>query len=298
MINPSSVWPSEQISQDIASRWVASACEREVGSPKILQVKSWGVTARFKDVVLKASFTPLFPQVIDVHSVLERAMPANVPQLIASKRVGGQLWTLFEYIPGRTAEEVGTPDALAATARALAMVQTEAAKHDLHRIPSIDVKTVPRLLLEDLEDQPAELVDWLSDAQSDLQADADALESIPPSLDHPDVNSSNVILCGAGRVVLLDWEEATIGCPLFSLDRLLQEAREHSAIESVLNAYLDAFPCVQREDVERAMRLVPLKLAVEARAFAKGLGWPHPHSRYTTRLLEQAQKRFADGFLW
>ena len=51
------------------------------------------------------------------------------------------------------------------------------------------------------------------------------------------------------------------------------------------------------EQVERAMRLVPLKLAHESRAYARALGWPHPHTRLTTRLLELAQRRSRDGYL-
>ena len=81
-----------------ASRWVASTCGREVDIPEILQIKRWGVTARFGDVVLKASYTPLFPQVTDVHALLERIVPEGAPRLIASQMVDGQLWTLFEHI--------------------------------------------------------------------------------------------------------------------------------------------------------------------------------------------------------
>jgi len=291
MTNEPPIWPTEYIDQELASRWVVSRCGHEVGSPEILQVKAWGVTARFENVVLKASFIPLFPQVMDVHAVLEGAAPGSAPLLIASELVDGQLWTLFDHVPGPTAEEVGTPDALVSTGRALAAVQVAVAEQDLTRIPAIDVRLVPRLLLEDLEDQPAELVEWLHDAQPALQADAEALAGIPRSLDHPDMNSSNAILCDDGRVVLLDWEEATVGCPLFSLDRLLDDAREYSAVERVMSAYLSGFPWGGQREVESALRLVPLKLAMENRAFARGRGWPHPHSRLTTRLLKLARER-------
>jgi hypothetical protein len=284
-------WPTEHIDQELASRWVVSRCGHEVRSPEILQVKAWGVTARFENVVLKASFTPLFPQVADVHAVLERAVPGSAPLLIASELVHGQLWTLFDHVLGPTAEKMGTPDALVSTARALAAVQVAVAEQDLTRIPAIDVRLVPRLLLKDLVDQPAELVEWLHDAQPALEADAEALATIPRSLDHPDVNSSNAILCDDGRVVLLDWEEATAGCPFFSLDRLLADAHEHSAVERVMSAYLDGFPWGSQREIESALRLVPLELALENRAFARGLGWPHPHSRLTTRLLKLAQER-------
>ncbi|MEJ2735992.1 MAG: phosphotransferase [Anaerolineae bacterium] len=298
MTNERLTWPNEHIALDAASRWVASACAREVDTPEILQTKRWGVTARFGSVVLKASFTPLFPQVTDVHALLERIVPKGAPRLIASEMVDGQLWTLFEHLQGATAEEVGTPGALEATARELARVQAAVAKLDLTRLPVFDVRRVPGALLEDdLSDQPEELVQWLRDAQPSLQLDADALADVPPSLDHPDVNGSNAIMLDDGRAILLDWEEATVGCPLFSLDRLLSEARELSAVETVTDVYLETLRAGGSEQVERAMRLVPLKLAHESRAFARALGWPHPHTRLTTLLLELAQRRSTDGYL-
>jgi aminoglycoside phosphotransferase (APT) family kinase protein len=298
MTNEQFAWPDEHISLYAASRWVASACAREVEPPEILQTKRWGVTARFGSVVLKASFTPLFPQVTDVHALLERMVPEGAPRLIASEMVDGQLWTLFEHLKGATAEEVGTPGALEATARELARVQAAVAKQDLTRMPVFDVRRVPGALLEDdLSDQPVELVQWLRDAQLALQLDADALADVPPSLDHPDVNGSNAIMLDDGRAILLDWEEATVGCPLFSLDRLLDDAHKLSAVETVRDVYLDTLRVGGWKQVERAMRLVPLKLAHEFRAYARALGWPHPHTRLTTQLLELAQRRSTDGYL-
>jgi hypothetical protein len=298
MTNDRPAWPNEHITLDAASRWIASACEREVDPPDILRTKQWGVTARFGSVVFKASFTPLFPQVIGVHTLLERIVPEGAPRMIASEMVDGQLWTLFEHLEGATAEEMGTIGALEATARELARVQAAVAKLDLTGLPVFDVRRVPGALLEgDLSDQPVALVQWLRDAQPSLQLDADALADIPLSLDHPDVNGSNAIILNDGRAILLDWEEATVGCPLFSLDRLLDEAHELSSVETVRDVYLDTLCAGGLEQVERAMRLVPLKLALENRAFARCLGWPRPHTRLTTRLLELAQRRSTDGYL-
>jgi hypothetical protein len=298
MTNEQPAWPNEHISLNAVSRWIASVCASEVDPPEILQIKRWGVTARFGSVVLKASFTPLFPQVTKVHALLERIVPEGAPRLIANEMVDGQLWTLFEHIQGPTAEEVETPGALEAMARELARVQAAVAKLDLTRLPVFDVRSVPAALLEDdLSDQPEELVQWLRDAQPALQLDADALADVPPSLDHPDVNGSNAIMLDDGRAILLDWEEAIVSCPLFSLDRLLSEAHELSAVETVTEVYLDTLGAGGTEQLERAMRLVPLKLAYENRAYARALGWSHPHTRLTTLLLELAQRRSTDGYL-
>ncbi len=161
---------------------------------------------------------------------------------------------------------------------------------DVHRVPGA-------LLEDDLSDQPVELVQWLRDAQPSLQLDADALADIPLSLDHPDVNGSNAIIRKDGRAILLDWEEATVGCPLFSLDRLLDDAHTVSAVETVRDVYLDTLGACGSEQFERAMRLVPLKLALENRAYARALGWSHPHTRLTTLFLKLAQRRSTDGYL-
>ena len=289
-------WPHEQIDLDAVSHWVASICGCEAEPPEILQTKRWGVTARFGRVVLKASFTPLFPQVTEIHALLEQISPEGAPRLICSEMVDGQLWTLFEFLNGPTAEGTGTAEALEATARELGRVQAAVAKLDLTKLPTLDVRCVPALLLEDdLSDQPAEWVDWLRDAQPVLQRDAEALADVPSSLDHPDMNGSNAILRDDGRAILLDWEEATIGCPLFSLDRLLNDAKELAAVDTVIDAYLEAFGGCDREQLERAMRLVPLKLAYEFRAYARALGLPNSHTRLTTLLLELAQRRLTEG---
>jgi aminoglycoside phosphotransferase (APT) family kinase protein len=298
MANEQLTWPNEHIDLAAASQWVAAACGCAVDAPEILQLKRWGVTARFGSVVLKASFTPLFPQVTEIHALLDQIVPEGAPRLIADEMVDGQLWTLFEHLQGPTAEEIGTSDALVATACELARVQAAATKLDLTKVPAFDVRRVPSILLEDdLSDQPAEWVQWLHDAQPSLQRDADALADVPPSLDHPDVNGSNAIMLHDGRVSLIDWEEATVGCPLFSLDRLLSDAHELAAVDVVANAYLEALGTADKAQLDRAMRLVPLKLAHEFRVYARALGLPNPHTRLTTLMLELTQMRLSDGYV-
>jgi thiamine kinase-like enzyme len=268
-----------------------------VETPEILRIKSWGVTARFGSVVLKVAYTPLFPQVVGVHNVLKLIEPKAAPRLIANGELDGQFLTLFEFLPGVTAEESGTSEALVAVAGELARVQTSASKLDLSGLPVLHVGEVLNLLLEDdLSDQPIELVQWFHKAESALRLDARALAEFPLSLDHPDVNASNAMVQQDGDIVLLDWEEATVGCPFFSLERLVEEAREHSAVDPVCEAYLENLPWGNREGVERAMRFVPLKLAWENRTFARKLGWAHPHTSVTTALLKLARKRSTEGF--
>lgn len=290
-------WPEDRIPLAAAKEWVTSVCGHSAGTPEILRIKSWGVTARFGSAVLKVAHTPLFPQVVDVHKVLELIEPKASPRLIAHDELDGQYSTLFEFLPGVTAEESGTSEALAAVAGELARVQTSASKLDLSGLPVLPVGETLNLLLEDgLSDQPIELVQWLHKAESALRLDATALAEFSLSLDHPDVNASNAIVQQDGDVILLDWEETTVGCPFFSLDRLLDEAREHSAVHPVSEAYVRNLPWGTREGLERAMRLVPLKRAWENRTYARKLGWSHPHTAVTTALLKLARKRSTEGF--
>jgi len=234
------VWPEDRVSLSAAKDWVASVCGHSAEMHEILRIKNWGVTARFGSVVLKVAFTPLFPQVVGVHNVLKLITPKAAPRLIASEELDGRLLTLFEFLPGVTAEETGTAEALVATACELARVQTAAAKLDLSGLPVLNVGEILNLLLEDgLSDQPIELVEWLHEAEPTIQLDARALAKFPLSLDHPAVNESNARVQQDGSVMLIDWEEATVGCPFFSLDRFLDDARKYSAVGLVCEAYLN-----------------------------------------------------------
>jgi len=290
-------WPEDRISLAVAKEWVASVCCHRVESPEILRIKNWGVTARFGSVVLKVAYTPLFPQVVGVHKVLELIEPKAAPSLIAHHERDGQHLTLFEFLPGVTAEDTGTSEALVAVAGELARVQTAASKLDLSGLPVLPVEEIVNLLLEDdLSDLPIELVQWLRKAESAFRLDASALAESPLSLDHPDVNASNAMVQPDGDIILLDWEEATVGCPFFSLDRLLGEAREQSVVNPVCEAYLENLPWGTREGLERAMRLVPLKLAWDNRTYARKLGWSNPHTTLTTAFLKLARTRATEGF--
>src|SRR5262249_45363877 len=62
-------------------------------------------------------------------------------------------------------------------------------------------------------------------AAETLHAYAEELvAAVPASVDHCDMNEANTIVPDQGPVVILDWEEAMLGCPLLSLSRLLQDA--------------------------------------------------------------------------
>lgn len=288
------IWPESQLQLAFAQDWISSRTNTTAPTPHVLQVKRWGVTARFGSAVLKVSFVPLFPQVQQVHAAISATLPDAAPRLIAHEMRDGKLWTLFEHVEGPTVEEVATTAALSSTAFRLGELQAAVAQTDCPSVPRIDVTTIARLLLDDIQDQPPELAEWLRGALPQFDSFATELSTVPYSLDHPDVNSSNAIVCQTdGRVVLLDWEEATQGCPLFSLDRLLEDAEEADCVEDVKKYYLQSFGRASERQLTIALCLSPLKLAIEARSFARSLGFAHPHTKLTNIYLLKSKERCA-----
>ena len=294
-------WPARHISLPAVKQWIQAVTAAPVAArPEILRAKIWGVTARFvvagSRVVFKASYTPLFPQAPAIEGVLAQAAREHVAPLLSSDVGDDHVWLLYENVGGDTVDHATTVDDLVLLAQTLGEVQVRVAELDLRALPLVRPRDVPTLLLDDgLADQPVELVRWLWEARERLEDWAIELEQFPLSLDHPDVNVSNGLLRPSGDMVILDWEEATVGCPFFSLDRLLGHAEEVDAVADVRAAYIDALPWRTRREREHAFdlarRLAPLKLAVEARAFARGLGWSDPHTAYTTQLIAAARKR-------
>lgn len=213
------IWPTDKVSEAEAREWVRQACGIDSSRTEVLQAKSWGVTARFDFVVFKASFVPLYPQASKVQRVLEQVAPGSVPRLLAVTERGGQIWSAFENVPGPTAEAIGSAAVLSDVAKQLARVQRAAATAKLDGIPSFVPHDIPKALADDVNDQPDGLVAWLCASILQLKERAATLTSLPLSLDHPDMNWSNAIVHPNGSIVLIDWEESTVGCPLFSCIR-------------------------------------------------------------------------------
>ncbi|HEY9265525.1 MAG TPA: hypothetical protein VIQ11_13065, partial [Mycobacterium sp.] len=259
-----------------------------------LRFKRWGATAVFDvdgtPVVVKHAKPVLYPHAPAVHQAVQDACPGATAPLLEHATGNGWQRTVFALVPGPTAAETG-PDSLPAVAAALGEVQAAVARTDLTDLPGYRVESVPDLLVEDLRsanDQDVELLSTYTNALPALRDHAAALAAVPASLDHPDLNESNAIV-DHGKVVLLDWEEAMVGCPLLSLDRLLAETGD---TEAIIGAYCDSFG-VPKDLVDSAGVIAPLKLAIEARAYARGLGMPHPHTRLTADKVHQCLDRLA-----
>ncbi len=306
------------------------------GPTWVHRAKPWGVTARFAvraaggvggtepaEVVFKATHLSLFAGAPRVYALLARHVPEAVPELLAWERSGDRAWMLFRPFADPTVEATGGLEPLLALARTLARVQVAVATlpaAEMAGLTRSSVRQVPALLDEVVRDvRDRLLLAWEADGgrmarrfgvPADLltriEAHRDAVVawteelaagSWPETVDHVDLHTENAVLRPDGGVLILDWEEAVLSCPFFSLDRLLMDARVRdpddgadpwqrpdangaplgAAEHAVRRAYLDALPWGTAAERERAfdlaLRLAPIKTAHEGRVYADALGW-------------------------
>lgn len=295
-------------------------------------------------VVFKASALPLFSYSPAVGELLNRHVPAAAPQLLAHDRRHDQTWTLFAPFEGRKLSDPPALGDLRAIARAMAQIQGRVAAlppAETALLPRLPVADLPALfdgILADVRDR--HLAAWHADGRATarrfaLPADpraalagyrarvgawADELRSgpWPESIDHVDLRAGNAVRLPDGRLLIYDWEEALIGCPFFSLDRLLDDARKldqdrtadapanlvfggtaltgSPSERAVRRAYLDAVPWGGRAQRERAfdlaLGLAPLKFARECKVFTQAQGWDEWGSTLAAFCLSRALQRW------
>lgn len=291
-------WPTA-VPVDQVRAWIESVLGEPVRGPlRVLYAKFWGVTATVTtgsgEIVFKASYPPVFPDAPGAYQLLSEVVPGNVPRFLGSTDKPNQQWCLFEAVEGTPAVEI---DATVGIARTIACIQAEVAGTDLRHLAQMPVTAVPDLL-DDLDEQPQEVVDCLHRNRPRLRRWAAELAgSWPESIDHVDLHSANAFVRPDGGFVVYDWEEAVVSCPFFSLDRLLWDARSLGVAAQVREAYLEALPWGNLHDRRRALELAlclsPIKLAHEARSFARAHGWDHPHTLLTGFHLAVAFARWA-----
>ncbi len=327
------VWPASLIDAEQVRAWIASALPgqpRILGPVLVHQAKAWGVTASFavaavtpdqsRELIFKASLLPLFVRAPRIYALLSRRCPGVTPSLLASSTPRpGQTWSLFAPFDGDSIEDLHTLAALGDMARTLASIQAACADlspHEQSDLPRSPVEQIPAqfdTVLADLRQRQRPL--WHTSARalaSQFGIPDDAVErletfrapvsrwtdellavGIPQSLDHVDLHWGNAVRQQDGRILIHDWEEATLSCPLFSLDRLLNDAREldlgeeaawssyagqplYTSSELALrDAYLEALPwqAGAHRAFDLAMLLAPIKTAHESLLFANALGW-------------------------
>ena len=144
--------------------------------------------------------------------------------------------------------------------------------------------------------------------ESALFAALTHLESLdlPDTLSHLDFHPGNILVGGKG-VVFLDWSAAGVGCPLITIEFLIERLRRvHPSLESwrnaVLSAYLERYRFLLRPRyLAAALATTPL-VAAFAYAVASG-AWSDPvrrrnphtaaHLRSLTRRMNQEAQLLA-----
>jgi Phosphotransferase enzyme family len=340
-------WRDDLLDKETARAWIAAVLPetREVVGPLYVhQAKEWGVAASFlvtdetgeREVIFKAEWLRLFASAAKIAEVLHRVCPGMVPELLAWEPHGDGTWSLFAAFDGQPIYTLGE---LCESARTLAKIQSTVAAlaaPELAAVPRVAVSILPRLydtVLRDLQerqlpfyegeggnlakqfDVPANVVERMEQFRPFISSWTDELLAgqWPDSLDHVDLHSGNIIRKRKGGILIYDWEEANLSCPFFSLDRLLDDARELDepgeeqtprpgslfylpAERAVRDAYLAALPWGDADRRERgfdlAMCLAPIKTAYEGMVFAETLGWEEGSPHITAWALGRALPRW------
>ena len=217
---------------------------------------------------------------------LAQLFPDYLPRMLAT-RPEWNAW-LSSDVQGTPLSEVQEQATWERAAVALARMQIQsmdrvpqilsAGAHDLG-LAALSKLTQPFLrvvaqLMEAQTNAPPSVLDRkdllaLSDS---LHNALDALEGtgVPESLGHLDLNPGNIIV-SESRCAFLDWAEAYVGNPLFSLEYLLQHARRAFGENSEVRTNMVAAYCAQWDGgvrpaaIANALDLAPL-LAVYAYA--------------------------------
>jgi len=342
----STSWPAHLVDESAVRAWIHAALPDTHGvlPPTLLHGKEWGLTARFplvpdtdvadpRDaVIFKASLLPLFAAAPHIYTVLSRHCPNRTPRHLASVAHEAQTWSLFDPLPGDAVGTKGDLGIAAAMASTLGAIQATTAllpieqtaalpRRPLHTLPAlfdivhdeIETGLLPIWRATggafDCDELPPDILNRLTAYRPQVHDWTDALLAggWPEALDHVDLHTGNAVVGPNGRVIILDWEEATLSLPFFSLDRLLDDvragrllptgsdARMRSGKAMIRSAYLGSLPwgtAVSRERAfELAMLLAPIKAIYEGIVFAEARGMP-PLARMTAKYLAKALRRW------
>lgn len=318
--------PEETIDASAVRAWIAEALlgRPHVHGPIVVhRSNAWGLTARFAtrggavppEVVFKANFLPHSFTGAAVYDLLGRHCPDDVPDLIVWVEHPRRRWELFRVFEGDVVGLLGELNPLLEVARTMARIQVAVAAlspSEMSHLPRLSVQLIPDVfdaVLRDVERRclpewqrdggafarahhlPSDVMGHLEAAWTRVAgwaADLTAGEW-PLSVHHADLHANNAVRRTDGSVLIYDWEEADIGFPFFSLDKLLMasadlpgygDTEEHLGdvgAAQVRAAYLDAVPWGSRTDRERAfdvaLLLSPIRYAYAALRFATALGW-------------------------
>lgn len=290
-----------------------------------------------REVILKLATLPLFATAPRLAALLHTAAPDAVPEVLAGEQrdTDGLSLTLFRPFEGQPVAEAHALAPLLDMARTLARIQGAMAAlpaQDTAGLPRTLVVRIPQLFEAMLRDvRERQMAYWMGTSEGhaiarqfalppDLPARLEVMRphiaawaaelatgAWPETVDHVDLHAENAVLRPDGSVLIFDWEEAVLSVPFFSLDRLLNDARELDLGEraawspastapgvplytpsevALRDAYLAALPWGTPAQRERAfalaMALAPIKTAHEGIVLGEALGWDAAGSSFGT----------------
>lgn len=291
-------------------------------------------------VVFKASLLTRYEYAPRIYRLLTKYCDDDVPRFMASEDRPRQTWSLFRAFPGRPIQPADVLQATAQVARTFARIQTaftKATDDERAELPTLDPAELPRLF-EDLlhEIEARHLQAWLAEGAALLKKyklTRDAVRRLeqyrpllrewiaelaeghwPLTVNHAELITENVCVGREGRLVLCDWEQATLNLPFFPLDLLIDEAQRcgddapsasvHNenglnyslAASAVRQAYLEAIPWGEPEARARAfdlaMLLAPLKTYHERRLHEQAIGNMRGDSEFMAACAARALDRW------
>jgi hypothetical protein len=298
-------------------------------------------TARFEalpqngpGVVFKANYFPLLASSPRFFHLLSQHCPGIVPHVLAWEERDGGSFLLCEAFEGELVSQLKSPDPLLDTARTLARIQTIVAnlpESETNLLPRLEVARLPFLFADVLAHlrlhynaawagDNEKLTQWLGfpasqvlerlePLQSEVLEWAQALASspVPLSIDHGDLHAGNAIRQPDGTMLIYDWENACLSCPLFSVEKLLvsawavdrqaQDAGPWGWISgtpmqlAVKQVYLESVTWASRAErdhlFDMAMCLAVIKEMHSEIEWAETMGWANGNPEWTAQLISR-----------
>ncbi len=343
-------WPVELIDEEEVRNWISNVLVNHTtveGPASIDRLKPRGIVARFniqnikygkQEIVFKASHLPLFTYGPFVDKLLMEYCPDSVPEMLEWQAWPDKTWIIFRPFSAQLTSTMPGLEPIIKIAQSFAQIQTIIAGIPITKkenIPHTKVCNVPEQfekIIQDIEDRqwkiwsndraefmdpfqiPDDLCNKLRTNLPKINRWTDELSSMnwPDTIDHVDLHNSNAAMFPDGRLLIFDWEEALISCPFFSIDRLLNDARDldidrklvsknydgkYSQSELfVRKAYLEAIPWKSYPERERgfdiAMCLSPIKTAYEGFIFAQERNLKNGLSYQTAMCITRALRRW------
>jgi hypothetical protein len=252
-------WIAEALDAEVGSIRLAKAFQRQdwgVTASFTLDVTGANLldVPPARRVVFKSNNLPQRRDLPGLHDLLVRACPDSVPAVLASRPAQGRdgsVWLLFEHFYGTRVFDIeGEAPGRAAelkTVRTFATIQAavseviESEQVPLPRAPLAGFAAAYERVQRTFRDQlwptwqrfryfrgihyilPDDLPRHLKEHERAIEFCLDELDAggWPESVDHTDLHQRNAVVQPDGQILIYEWDEATIGCPFFSLDKLL-----------------------------------------------------------------------------